>query len=152
MDKNKPACVSVLREVSSVDWNIGDFYNEFPLTRVLIDGSADILQIFLSVPDLSLGVLDIDGRNIALIAVEVNGGERQRCLELLCGDRRVDRYWNEANEHADTHGRQGDTPVMYCLKNDKIDMVRCIINTPGVDLKAKDKDGKGLKDIAKSVS
>ena len=151
MDKNKPACVSVLREVSGVDWNIGDFYDEYPLTRVLMDGSADILQIFLSVPDLDLSVIDIDGRNIALIAVETNGGDRQRCLELLCGDRRVDAYWNKANEH-DYFNRQGDTPVMYCLKNDKIDMVRCIINTPGVDLKAKDKDGKGLKDIAKSVS
>lgn len=99
MDKNKPACVSVLREVSGVDWNIGDFYGEYPLTCVLMDGSADILQIFLSVPDLDLGVVDFDGRNIALIAVETNGGDRQRCLELLCGDRRVDRYWNEANEH-----------------------------------------------------
>ena len=63
-------------------------------------------------------------------------------MELLSGDRRVD--WNIKN-------RDGDTPVMYCLKNNKIEMARCLINTPGVDLDTVDRDGKQLEDIARSV-
>ena len=45
----------------------------------------------------------------------------------------------------------GDTPVMYCLKNNKIEMARCLINTPGVDLDTVDSDGKQMEDIARSV-
>merc|ERR1712113_280632 len=63
-------------------------------------------------------------------------------LELLSEDRRVDHYWNIKNSN-------GDTPVMYCLKNNKIEMARCLINTPGVDLDTLDRDGKNLKDIAR---
>ena len=77
--------------------------------------------------------------------MEENGVDRQRCVELLSGDRRVDHYWNIKNR------RTGDTPVMYCLKNNKIEMARCLINTPGVDLDTVDNDGSNLKDIARSV-
>ena len=45
----------------------------------------------------------------------------------------------------------GDTPLMFCLKNNKIEMARCLINTPGVDLDTVDRDGKHLEDIARSV-
>ena len=65
-----------------------------------------------------------------------------KCVDLLSGDRRVD--WNIKNS-------DGDTPVMYCLKNNKIEMARCLINTPGVDLDTVDRDGKHLEDIARSV-
>ena len=68
--------------------------------------------------------------------------DRQRCVELLAGDRRVD--WNIKN-------RNGDTPVMYCLKYNKIEMARCLINTPGVDLDTVDRDGKYLETIATLV-
>ena len=61
-------------------------------------------------------------------------------MELLSGDRRVD--WNIKN-------RDGDTPVMYCLKNNKIEMARCLINTPGVDLDTVDRDGRYLETIAR---
>ena len=56
----------------------------------------------------------------------------------------MDRFWNIKNP-------DGDTPVMYCLKNNKIEMARCLINTPGVDLDTVDRDGKYLEDIARSV-
>ena len=51
--------------------------------------------------------------------------------------------WNIKN-------RNGDTPVMFCLKNNKIEMARCLINTPGVDLDTVDREGKHLEDIARS--
>ena len=143
---NNPACVSVLREVAGVDWNVRDYDVDSSLTWAVYWGHADILQIILSVPepDLDLSVTDREGRNIAQIAVEENRGDRQRCVELLSGDRRVDRYWNIKNS-------DGDTPVMYCLKNNKIEMARCLINTPGVDHDTVDRDGRYLEDIARSV-
>ena len=141
---NRPACVSVLRAVEDVDWNARTNIGDYPLTLAVDFGHADILQTILTVPEphLDLSVTDSEGRNIAQIAVEENGGDRQRCVELLSGDRRVD--WNIKD-------RNGDTPVMYCLKNNEIEMARCLINTPGVDLDTVDRDGKHLEDIARSV-
>ena len=55
---------------------------------------------------------------------------------MLSRDRRVD--WNIKNT-------QGDTPVMFCLKRNKIEMARCLINTPGVDLDTVDRDSEMLK-------
>ena len=144
MYNNNPACVSVLREVAGVDWSVRDNYGRYPLTVAVLRGHADILQTILSVPEphLDLSVTDSRGRNIAQIAVEDSGylGDRQRCVELLSGDRRVN--WN-------IHNSDGDTPVMYCLKNNKIEMARCLINTPGVDLDTVDRDGRYLETIAR---
>ena len=147
--QNHPACVSVLRGVVGVDWNSRSNFGWNPLTLTVYCGYAKCLQIILTVPEphLDLSVTDSDGRNIAQIAVESHeGGDEdvygQRCVELLSGDRRVD--WNIKNS-------DGDTPVMYCLKNNKIEMARCLINTPGVDLDTVDRDGRYLEDIARSV-
>ena len=84
-------CVSVLRDVAVVDWNVRTNYSWYPLTLAEYYGCADILQIILTVPEpnLDLIVTDDRGRNIAQIAVEENGVDRQRCVELLSGDRRV---------------------------------------------------------------
>ena len=132
---------------------------DYPLTWAVYWGRADCLQIILSVPEphLDLTVTDRVGRNIAQTAIESENTDRifgklfgstaekrQRCLELLSGDRRMDRYWN-------TKDRNGDTPLMYCLKNNKIEMARCLINTPVVDLDTVDSEGRYLEDIARSV-
>ena len=90
------------------------------------------VQTLLSVPHLDLSVTDDEGRNVAQIAVEEERGERQRCVEILSRDRRVD--WNIKNS-------DGDTPLMYCLKNNKMEMARCLINTPGVDHPTVDREG-----------
>ena len=89
---NSPACVSALRELAGVDWNDTSNDGDYPLTMAVWCGLADILQIILTVPEprLDLSVTHSRGRNIAQMAVESNAGDRQRCLELLSGDRRVD--------------------------------------------------------------
>ena len=97
---NRPACVSVLSELAGLDWNVRtrtDSAGWYPLTMAVEKGRADILQIILTVPEphLDLSVIDSRGRNIAQIAEESDRGDRQRCLELLSGDRRVD--WNIKN-------------------------------------------------------
>ena len=45
--------------------------------------------------------------------------------------------------------RDGDTPVVFCLKTNNIEMARFLINTPGVDLDTVDRDGKYLETIAR---
>ena len=140
---NRPRCVEILRTLPNVDWNVRHrILRGFPLTMAVERGFADILQILLSVPEphLDLSVTDRVGRNVTQIAVEEEGGERQRCVEILSRDRRVD--WNIKNS-------AGDTPVMFCLKTNKIEMARCLINTPGVDLDTVDRDGKYLETIAR---
>jgi len=140
--KNKPRCVEVLRGAGDVDWNVRTEDGESPLTMAVEDGYADVLQTILSVPEphLDLSVTDERGRNVAQIAVEGFLGERQRCVEILSRDRRVN--WNIKNS-------DGDTPVMFCVKNNKIEMARCLINTPGVDLDTVDRDGKYLETVAR---
>ena len=92
------------------------------------------------VPHLNLSVTDWRGRNIAQIAVEEEGGERLRCVEILSRDRRVE--WNIKNS-------DGDTPIMYCLKTNKMEKFCLLLNCPRVDLNTRDRDGKYLEDIAR---
>ena len=92
------------------------------------------------VPHLNLSVTDWRGRNIAQIAVEEEGGERLRCVEILSRDRRVE--WNIKNS-------DGDTPIMYCLKTNKMEIFCLLLNCPRVDLNTRDRDGKYLEDIAR---
>ena len=132
VNRNKPRCVEILRTLPNVDWNVRDNYGSYPLTQAVRDGSADILQILLSVPHLDLSVTDEGERNVAQIAVSRD----VRCVEILSRDRRVD--WNSKNS-------AGDTPVMFCLKTNKIEKARCLINTPGVDLDTVDRDSEMLK-------
>ena len=140
VNQNNPRCVEALRTVAGVDWNITTDAGYNPLKWAVERGYADILQTLLSVSDLDLSVTDGRGRTVAQIAVEEERGERQRCVEILSRDRRVD--WNMKNSF-------GDTPVMFCLKNNKIEKARCLINTPGVDLDTVDRDGKKLETIAR---
>ena len=80
--------------------------------------SIESLRILLSVA----GPLALDV-NIARIAVESDGDESVECVELLSRDHRVD--WNRRND-------SGDTPLMYCIKNNKTEMVEIIGGISGI--------------------
>jgi len=69
-------CVEILKEAGGVDWNSRDEDGESALSVAVDQGYADILEIILSVPApyLELGFSDINGRNIAQIAVEAEAG------------------------------------------------------------------------------
>ena len=83
-----------------------------------------------------------EGRNIAQITVEEEDEDEDglKWVEMTSLDRRVD--WNIKNS-------DGDTPIMYCLKTNKIEMFRLLLNSPRVDLNTRDRDGKYLEDIAR---
>ena len=104
-----------------------------------------------SVPHLNLSLTDRRGRNrnIAQITVEEWKRERHhRYVEqcVLCGESCVIRdnriNWNIKNP-------DGDTPIMYCLKTNKMEMFCLLLNSPMVDLNTRDRDGKYLEDIAR---
>ena len=109
-----------------------------------------------SVPHLNLSVLSLTdrrsrnrNRNIAQITVEEWKRERHhRCVEqcVLCGEPCVIRdnriNWNIKDS-------DGDTPIMYCLKTNKMEMFCLLLNSPMVDLNTRDRDGKYLEDIAR---
>ena len=55
------------------------------------------------------------------LMVACGGGHEnivRNIAQIDSGDRRLDRYWNIKN-----------SPVMFCLKNNQIDMARCLIWT-----------------------
>ena len=145
---NNPDCVSVLRSTAGVEWNARSDDGFTPLTEAVFWGLAEILQIILSVPEppLDFSVTDVEGRNIAQHAVERIFGDRQRCVELLSGDRRIDPYWNVKNTN-------GDAPVMFSLKNNRTVMATTLLSNTSLDLDLDtlDSQGRHLEDIAKSV-
>ena len=147
VNQNHPACISVLREVAmaGVDWNAKSNAGDYSLADAVNRSQAECLKIIMSVsePYLDLSVTDQEGRYITQIAVEnPQYGESQRCLELLSEDRRVDPYWNVKNA-------DGDSPVMICFKNDRINMATTLLANTSVDLDTVDSEGKHLEDIAR---
>ena len=132
----------MLRATGGVDWNVREDCGWYPLTWSVNRGLADILEIILSVPapGLDVSVTDPRGRNIAQIGVESVARERQRCVELLCQDERVD--WNIINT-------AGDTPLHHCLKNNRTSMVSTLLANPAVDLDLADRDGWYVEDISR---
>ena len=51
--------------------------------------------------------------------------------------------WNIKN-------REGDTPLMHCLKDCKTEIAGILLNNPKVDLDIVDSNGRHLEDIARS--
>ena len=73
-------------------------------------------------------LLSVDGPlavniNLAQIAVESDSDDSVECVELLSRDPRVD--WSRRNE-------SGDTPLMYCIKNNKTEMLEIIGGISGI--------------------
>ena len=150
VEQDHPGCVSVLRELAmaAVDWNAKANAGNNSLTIAVYRSRAECLKIILTVPEphLDLSVTDQEGRNVTHIAVENHqDGNSQRCLELLCGDKRVDPYWNVKNP-------DGDSPVMWCLKTNRITMATTLLANTSVDLDTVDSEDRHLEDIARSLT
>ena len=138
-----PNCVQLLREAPGLEWNLRDVDGDTPLLTAAGCGSPGSLEIILSVPQpqLDLTVTDDEGYNVAWAAVlgdeeEGEAADQQRCVELLSADLRVD--WN-----------YGDTPLLYCLEEGKVEIARIIIKNPTVDLNVQNNAGKFPETIAR---
>ena len=131
-----------------MEFNLRDDDGLTPLITAASSSRADILQILLSVPQpqLDLTVTDDVGFNVAWCAVlgyegEEEEGDRQRCVELLCDDPRVD--WNTKDPS------DGDTPLLDCLEEGEVEKAMILIRNPRVDLNLANNDGKFPETIAR---
>ena len=140
VEMNKPRSIEALRTLPMVDWNLRTNEGFYPLTSAVQYGYTDILQTILSVPQLDLSVTTPRGRNVAQIAVEGGEGDRQRVVEILSQDRRVN--WNIKNS-------DGDTPLMFCLKYNITEKALTVLNNANINLGIKDRSGRYHEDIAR---
>ena len=125
---NDLECVKILSQVPGVDINLRNYDGNTPLSLALKNNHVDILRVLLAQPDLDLTVTDGNGLDVAHLVVGHHSGEALTCLELLSRDKRVD--WNIKNQ-------DGDTPIMHCMKANKTEMIRILMNVEGVDIEGK---------------
>jgi len=139
---NNPGCVELLKGAGGLDWNIQTVSGNSPLMLAVYRASADCLQVLLLVPgpSVDLTVEDCDGKDVAWLAVESTREGAERCVQLLCQDPRVN--WG-------TRDGAGDTPLMFCLKNNKTEMARVLLSNPKVKLQTKNYEGKYPETIAR---
>ena len=136
---NHPLCVEALSSVETLDWRMTDGGGQSPLSIAAHLGHADCLELILSLP---VERLHGEGEDPAWLAVEnTSRGDPVRCLELLSQDTRLE--WN-------VRDRAGDTPLMFCVKNNKMEMAKVLLNSPSVNPHIPDRDGKFIENIARS--
>ena len=138
-----PACVAELKQSPRLDWNQRDNGGRYPVTMAAERGCAGTLEIMLALPPgrVDLNVQNKAGKNIAWLAVQNRSfGDPLRCVQLLARDERIN--WN-------TQNISGDTPLMFCLKNNLTEMAKIILSIPSVDLHIRNNDGKYPEGIAR---
>ena len=71
-------------------------------------------------------------------------GNIVRCLQLMTGVSSMD--WNsKLTSYCD-----GEPPLIYLLKKNKLEKFKVLVKCPNVDLSCRDKNGDGLEKIARS--
>ena len=123
--------VDYLKTLPNVDWNVKDKFEDSAILIAVAEGNVDTLEALLTIPNIDINATDGNGRSIAHIAVEGENDSKSQCLELLAKDFRVDWNVKDAN---------GDTPVMYAVKNKRNDVFKVLMKIPSIDL-------TGLNDI-----
>ena len=81
--------------------------------------------------------LNVTGKTLGRVAVEVGEVEDvRRLVEAGTGD------WNETV--------QGEDPaIFWALKNERLEMVKILIKSPGIDLKIRDRNNFSLEQMAR---
>ena len=131
--------VQEFRGKPGLNWNVIDGDGETPLLMAARLGLADSLQVILAhLDDIAI---NNNGQNVSWLAVR-NSEEWNslRCVQLLSDDQRVD--WN-------TRDDAGDTPLLYCLKNNKFEFSWILLKNPRVDHHVQDREGKYPETIAR---
>ena len=147
--RNYGELLELLLSQPGVDVNITDKYNMTPLMLACNRGHENIVRRLCQVNGIKLNVRDSVGWTALHHAVFNN---YPQCVEILGTLPNVGRNVAQIADWNMTMTGLGDdraTFVMYCLKRNKIEMARCLINTPGVDLDTVDRDGKYLETIAR---
>ena len=85
-------------------------------------------------PGVHFDVKTNGGVTLTEVAVRSDRGDRVECLKILADVGGVD--WNVQMD-----GGDGDTPIMWCLKNGKMDRFNVLLECPRVDLNVRDSSG-----------
>jgi len=136
-----PSCVRELKGAAGLKWNLKDVAGRTPLLSAAFYGRADSLQVLLTVLHVDLASIDNSGYNVAWLAVKNSvWGNSLGCVKLLSEEPSVE--WNTRDEI-------GDTPLLFCLKQKKLDLARILLSNPRVDLHVQNKAGKFPETIAR---
>ena len=122
--KGHSDCLEELAKVPGLDWNCRDS-DWTPLFEALSHGRPDCVRIIVSQPGVDLSVKTHNGTTLTEIAVQSTRGDPVECVKIMAEVAAVD--WN-------VKMKNGDTPIMWCLNNDKNDMFNVLLKCPRVDL------------------
>jgi len=130
-------CVRILAETGRVDWNKRSKWGRTPLYRALLEGHSDIVDIIVQQPNIDYNFKADDGDTLAHAAVF---GENVKCVETLAAQESFDS-WNVPDCN-------GDTPIMWALKEHNTEILEILLRCPRVDLDVVDADEKHLEEFA----
>ena len=134
-----PGCVSALTSHPDTDWNLQTEWGGCPLYLALLRGHKDVVELLSGIPGLDYDLTTDTEVTLAEVAVRHGGPDCVRHLVKL----ETFRCWN-------VEDRQGDTPLLWALKNDQLETVKLLLACPRVDHTVKDSSGATFMKIARS--
>ena len=123
----------ILADTGRVDWNKTNKWGVTPLYVALFKGHSDIVDIIVQQPNIDYNVKTKKGVTLAQVAVKWGN---VKCVETLAAQERCD-CWNVPDS-------DGDTPIMWALKDDKAKIFKILLRCPRVDLSCRDEGGWSL--------
>ena len=129
-----PQCVEELAKYEGLDWNCLTNTNSTPLHKAIGAGKSVSTKLIIDIPTLiDFTVQDNDGYTAAQLAAMSTFNKYDiECLKNLVNVDAADFNVTDS---------KGDTPLMWTLKNNKMDRFNVLVNCPRVDLNSKDKQG-----------
>ena len=121
-------CVKILAQTGKVDWNKRDSEGKTPLFWALEDVHWDTVDIIVKQPNIDYNVKTEEGKTLA------------HCVPLpyeTFANLETFDCWNVPD-------KEGNTPVMFAVKNEGLEGVEILLRCPRVDLSCRDKEGWSL--------
>ena len=141
-------CLELLRDSPGADmllWTLKNDEMESPLYKAVMENAIGSLGIILGLPISKMGKLEnTDSYGIVWYAICNDlgeAGDRDKIVEMLSEDQRIN--FNLADVLT------GDTPLLHCLKEKKVEMSKIILKNPRVDLNVKNNAGEFPESIAR---
>ena len=135
--------LDLLLDQPGIDVNIKTELQKTPLMMACYIGKTKSVKKLLQIVDLEVNSEDRFGATALHVAACASPlTDIVGCVQLLSQDPRVDI------NHKDT---DGNTPLMYCLAKDRVEMAKILLANPKVEVHTRNKEGKNAEDIARLV-
>ena len=130
-------CCEELSNCDSVDWNIVDANGNTPLHTAIYAGNVEGARSIMEVYGVDFNTIR-DGLGLTIVELVVREPEGDYKLDILI-------YLTQAEEaNFNIVDENGDSHIMWTLKNNLLDRFHVLLNCPTVDLNIKDKDGNTI--------